>query len=69
MKPNDRLKAYHAKLSALRWPQDMFESDRDFWRGSKRPKKALPLLEAHLRRGNGRGSPQECDNLLKDAIT
>jgi hypothetical protein len=68
MTPADRLRMYHARLSAQRWVSDLYDVDADHWRGSKRPKKALAILEAHLRRCHGRGSPAECDEAIQEAL-
>lgn len=68
MKSADRLRAYHARLAALRWPDDLYQADRQFWPRNKRPAKAAKLFAAHLDRCQGRSSPKACDTALAEAV-
>jgi hypothetical protein len=68
MTTHHKMYGYHLGLCAMRWASDLYEFDKTYWRmvGGKRPKKATALLNAHIRRCNGEGSPQACDEVYNE---
>lgn len=65
MKTANKLIGFHNVLRHARWRDDLYDIDKRYWVGIKRPAKAAAIFQAHLDRIAGRGSPQECDDVLK----
>ncbi len=65
MNVRERLKLYHQTLAAIRWPQKLYEADEGFWVGQRKTEKSTPVFEAHMRRCQGEGSPDECDKVTE----
>lgn len=64
MKANERLIGFHNVLRHKRYKDDLFDMDKRYWHKTKRPAKANQILEVHMRRVAGNGSPQECDDVI-----
>ena len=63
---------YHKLLSAERWPDSLERSDKLFRSGKSGKYDVVVTINAirsaHRDRCNGKGSPQKCDDALKEAL-
>jgi hypothetical protein len=63
------LREYHRQMSDARYGYDIESFDVTFWNDhGPAPTASIGILNAHLRRVQGVGSPLECDAALAQAI-